>query len=144
MEKLDAAASRDALEPAAHSGIRTRPRKKAARECAVVQTRAADDDRPASARINLFDRGNRIAHIARRRVFVGRLDDVNQVMGDAAALGRRHFVGADVEAAVHGRRIAADDFPAAPQRNLDAERTLARRRGTQDGEYRRAQMVPTS
>ena len=87
--------------------------------------------------VDLLDRRNRIAHVARRRVFVGRLDDVNQVMGNAAPLGERHLVGADVEAAVHGRRIAADDFAAAPQRQLDAERALARRRGTQDGEYRR-------
>jgi hypothetical protein len=62
-------------------------------------------------------------------------------MGNASALGQRHLVGTDVEAAVHGRRIAADDFAAAPQRELDAERALARRRRSENRKDRRAQTL---
>jgi hypothetical protein len=36
------------------------------------------------------------------------------VVGDAALLVRGDFVSADIEAAVDGRGIAADDFAAVP------------------------------
>jgi hypothetical protein len=62
-------------------------------------------------------------------------------MWDASAHRERHLVGADIEAPVHGRRIAADDFAAAAQGELDGERALARCRGAQDGENRRAQTL---
>ena len=54
-----------------------------------------------------------------------RIGDVDQMVRDAAALGQRHLVGADVESAIDGGRIAADDFPAEPLRERDAERALA-------------------
>jgi hypothetical protein len=62
-------------------------------------------------------------------------------MLNAATQREGHFVGADVEAAVHRRRVATDDFAAAPLGELDAERALARRRRTQDGENRRPQTL---
>ena len=49
---------------------------------------------------------------------------------------RRHLVGADVEPPIDRRRIAADDFAAVPQRQLDAERALAGGGGTQDRKNR--------
>jgi hypothetical protein len=49
----------------------------------------------------------------------------------------RHFVGADIEAPIDSRRIAADDLAAAPERELDAQRALTCCRGTQNGENRR-------
>jgi hypothetical protein len=55
---------------------------------------------------------------------------------DAAPLRQRDLIGADIEAAIDSGGVAADDFAAVPQRELDAERALARRRGPKDGEYR--------
>jgi hypothetical protein len=58
------------------------------------------------------------------------------MMRDAAPLRERDLVGADIEAPIDSGGVAADDFAAVPQRQLDAERALARRRGSKDGEYR--------
>jgi hypothetical protein len=63
------------------------------------------------------------------------------MMENAAALGERHLVRADIEPAIHRRRIATDDFAAAPQRELDAESAFPCRRRTQDREYWRAQTL---
>ena len=60
------------------------------------------------------------------RVLFGRLDDVDEVMTNAALLVQRHFVGADVEASVNGCRIAADNLAAMTSRELDGERALPR------------------
>ena len=46
------------------------------------------------------------------RVLLGRIRHVHHVMRDAALLLGGHFVGADVEAAIDGRRIATDDLAA--------------------------------
>ena len=77
------------------------------------------------------DRGG-VARKLRRGVLVRRLDDVDQVMRDAAAIGGRDLVGADVEAAVHRRRIAIDDFAAEPLRNRERQRTFSRGGRTQN------------
>jgi hypothetical protein len=65
------------------------------------------------------------------------------MMGNAAPLAKRNLVGADIESAIHSCRIATDDFAAAPDGKLDAERAFARRRRSKDSEYRRAQgLIP--
>ncbi len=78
----------------------------------IVEAGAADEDRQAPARVDVADRVGRVARELRRRVLVGRIGDVDQVMRDAAPVGRRHLVGADVEAAIDGGRIAVDDLAA--------------------------------
>ena len=70
--------------------------------------------------------------VPRGRIDLGRPDDVDQMMRNAALLGRRHLVGADVDAAVHGGRIARDDFAAEAPRDRQAERALAGGRGADD------------
>ena len=65
------------------------------------------------------------------------IKETRQQVENAATLGVRHFVGPDIEAAIDSRRIAADDFAAAPERELDAQRALACCRWTQNGENRR-------
>ena len=52
----------------------------------------------------------RVPRILGRRVLVGRIGDVDEVMRDAAPVGQRHLVGADVEPAIDRRRIAVDDL----------------------------------
>ena len=81
----------------------------------------------------------RVARVPRRRVLLGRIGDVDQVMRDAALLGERHLVGADVEAAVDRGRIAVDDLAAEAAGQRDAERALAGRGRAEDrDEPRRA------
>ena len=67
----------------------------------------------------------RFEDLARGRVFLGRVDNVNEMMRNTALLAQRHLVGADVEAAIHRGRIAADDFAAIPDGELQRERALA-------------------
>src|SRR5688500_4905015 len=71
MQKLDAAPPGDRLQTAAHLDIGSRAGKEAAHERTVVQARAADDDGPVSAPIDLLDRCDRITRIPGSRVFVG-------------------------------------------------------------------------
>ena len=61
------------------------------------------------------------------------------MVGNPALLVRLDFVGADIEAPIDGRGIAADDFAAMPQGQFDRERALACGGGTQDGENRGTQ-----
>ena len=51
---------------------------------------------------------------------------------------RRDFVGADIEPAIHGRRIAADHFPIETLRERDAQRALARCGWPDDGHEQRS------
>jgi hypothetical protein len=62
-------------------------------------------------------------------------------MRNAAALIHRHLLGANVEPAIDGGGIAADDLAAMPQREIDAERALARRGRAQDGQDRTVQTL---
>ena len=59
---------------------------------------------------------------------VGR-DDVDEVMGNARACRAIRLRGADVHAAIHLRRIDADDLRVEAARERQRERALARRRG---------------
>ena len=141
MEKLDTSTRRDRVESLAHLRVGAGTGKQPSRQRPIVEAGAADENRPASACVDVLDGCQRISRVPRRRVLLGRLDDVDQMMRDAALLLRRHLVGADIEAAVDGGGIAADDLAAAPQRQLDAERALACCGRTQDGENRRAQTL---
>jgi hypothetical protein len=89
--------------------------------------------------VDLFDRCNSVAHITRSGVLLGRFDNVDQMMRNAAPFGERDLVGANVESAIDSGGVAADDFAAVPQGELDAQRALARRCGSQDGQYGRPQ-----
>jgi hypothetical protein len=55
------------------------------------------------------------------------------VVRNAAPIGRQRLVRADVDAAINGRRVAGDDLAVERLRQADAERTLAGRRRTDDG-----------
>ena len=132
VQPFDPSAVGNALEPRAERGVARGPRKEPARQRSVVQAGAADQDRQAAARGDVADDGRRLARIPRRRVLLGRIGDVDQVMGNALAGGRRHLVGADVEAAVDGRRVTADDLAVEPVGERDAERALAGRGRTDD------------
>ena len=132
MQPLDTPPRRDPLEPRAERRVAAGPGKEPARQRAIVEpvppTRIGSRPRAVMSRID----GGRLARVARRRVLLGRIRDVDHVMRNALAGGDRHLVGADVEPAVDGRRVAADDFAVEPLRERDAERALAGGGRTED------------
>src|SRR6185369_1355460 len=63
-----------------------------------------------------------------------RIDDVDQVMRDPAPIGHRHFVGADVEPAIDGGRVAVDDLAVVALGNRQRQRALPRRGRAENGD----------
>ena len=112
--------------------VAARPGKQSARQRPVVEAGAADENRQPAAGGDVADRRRSFAGVARRRVLLERIGDVDHVMGDALLLGGRHLVRADVETTIDGGGVAADDFPVQAARERDAERALAGRRGADD------------
>ncbi len=86
-EKLDAAPRRDAFEALAQLVVLARSRKQAARQGAEVEAGAADENRRPAARLDVANRRRGVTSVVGRRVFARRLDDVDQVMRDAAPIG---------------------------------------------------------
>jgi hypothetical protein len=97
MQERDVAPLGDRLQPPPQGGVAARPGKQAARQRAEVEAGPAREDRQASARVDVADRGRRVARILRRRVVVGRFGDVDQMVRDPAAIASRNLVRADVE-----------------------------------------------
>src|SRR2546428_344388 len=84
--------------------------------------------------MNVANGRRRVACIVGRRVLLGWLGDVDEMMGNAPPPGHWRLLGADIEAAVHGRRIAIDDLPVVPLGDGERQRTLAGRGGPEDRE----------
>ena len=98
------------VESRADASVGARQRREPVAQRAQIQQRAADQERHAAARGYLANRGGRFAREAARRIGLGRIADVDEVMRHAPAhLGRR-LRGADVEPAIHHRRIHAHDL----------------------------------
>jgi hypothetical protein len=55
------------------------------------------------------------------------------VVRDATPVGERRFVRADINPAIDSRGVARDDLALERFREMDAERALAGRRRTDDG-----------
>jgi hypothetical protein len=104
----------DSVQPAAKLLVCARTGKQTTRQRPIVEARTADQDRKPAALVNVADGGRGIARVLRGCVDVGRIGDVDEVMRNTTSRLDRHLVGADVKAAVHGCRIAADDLPVMP------------------------------
>jgi hypothetical protein len=78
--------------------------------------------------VDVANRRRGIARELRGGVLLGRIRDVDQMVGNAAAIRRRRLVGADVESAKHGGRIAVDDLAAMPFGQVERQRALPRSR----------------
>jgi hypothetical protein len=127
-----ASTTRNALETLPKFGITSGTGKESARQRTVVEAGAADHERQSAARDHLTDDPARILSVLRSSVLARRINDVDQMMRDAATLGRRHLVGADVEAAVDGCRVAVDDLAAVALGSRERERALSGRRRSED------------
>ena len=139
MQKLDSSTRGDGVEPLAHPCIGAGAGKESPCERTVVQTSAANENRPVSTCVDAFDGREGITDESRGGVLLDRVHDIDQMVGNAALLAGGYLVGADVEAAVDGGGIATDDFAAALESQRDPERAFARGGWTKDGENRRAQ-----
>ena len=134
VQRRNAAPPGNRLEAPAQGGVATRSGKQAARERAIVEPGPAHDHRQPAATVNVANGRRRVACVVGRRVLLGRLGDVDEMMGDAPPPGHRHLVGADVEAAEHGRRVAIDDLAVVPLGDGERQRTLAGRGGPENRE----------
>src|SRR5436190_1361068 len=134
MEKWHAPPVRNRLEPPPHSSIAAWTWEKSPGQGAIVEPRTADENREASARVDLADRSRRVACVLCGSVFGRRIHDVEEMMRDAPAICEQHFIGPDVEAAIDCRRIAVHDLAAKPLGERQGERALARRSRTQHGD----------
>jgi hypothetical protein len=89
------------------------------------------------------DDGARVARVVGRRITIAGADDVDEMMRNAALRFGRDLVGADVDAAIDGRRIARDDLAAKRFREPQRELTLAGRRRTDDRDKSARQRMPS-
>ena len=124
--------SRVGIEAARMAVAGPRQRRDAADQCAQVQHRAAHQQRHASARFDVVDGLRGIAHELPRRVTRAGLDQVDEVMRHLPRAPRVRLGAADVEAAIHLRRIDADDLDRetrAPARSAKLALARARRAG---------------
>jgi hypothetical protein len=102
-------------------------------EGAVVEHRAADEERNALAAEDFLNLGNCfLAPSSGRKGLVG-VDDVEEVVRHARALGRVRLGGADVHAAVHLRGVHRHDLHGQAGRELGGEARFAARRRPEQG-----------
>ncbi len=109
-QRVEAVARELRGEPGAHLAVGRGQRVEALEQRLEVEHRAADEQRQRAARGDAGDQPLGVGDEARRRVRLGRVEDVDQVVRHARALGGRGLGGADVHAAVDERRVDADDL----------------------------------
>src|SRR6185436_297008 len=85
VQALRTAHVRDLVEPGAKRVIRAGPGKQAARQRAVVEAGAADQDGQLAARVDVANGGRGIARELRGRIDLGWIRDVDQMVRDATA-----------------------------------------------------------
>ena len=90
-------------------------------ERSIVETGSPDENWKSSSAMNVTNRAVGIFGEARRRIHVGRIGDVDQMMWNASPLLDRQLVGADVEASINGGGVAVDDFAVQRLRHRQAE-----------------------
>ena len=95
---------------------------------------AAHDQREFAAAVDIGDRRAGGVEVFGERDRFGGVAQVEAVVGDQRALGRRRFGGADFEAAVELAGVGADDFGVEPLREFERPVGLAGGGGTDDGD----------
>ena len=84
--------------------------KQAFQQRAEVEARAAGKNRKPAAVGNLRNGYPRQACVFAGGAELVRIENIDQVMGNAAALGQRQLGGADIKVAIHLQGVAVDDF----------------------------------
>jgi len=75
-----------------------------------VETRTADQDRHATAGLNVSDERARVRLVVGDARLVGDIKHVEHVMWHSAPLGKRKFGRSDVHAAIQLHRVGVDDL----------------------------------
>ncbi len=117
------------LELGADRRIGGRQRRQPAHQRALVEHRSAHEERNAPARGDLAGHAQRVGAEASRRVRLGGLDDVDEMVRDGGPRGRVGLGRADVHAAIDERRVDAHDLHGQARREGQRHRGLAARRG---------------
>ena len=103
---------------------------------AEVEHRAAGQHRHPATGAHGLHAGGGILRELRRRVGLGRVADIDQVMPNPRLILRAGLGGADVHAAIDLRRIDADQLPAQPLAEREREAGLPRSRGAEHDDSR--------
>ena len=129
------------FERGAHRGVGRRHVVQALHECLEIQHRPTHQQRQFSARVDLADQPLRVAREVGGTVRLRRVADVDQVVRHGRAFCRTGFRAADVHAAVHQRRVDADDLERDRAGDHQRRRALAgsRRPGQREAALRRCQ-----
>jgi hypothetical protein len=85
MQPFDAPAVGNAVQSRAQRRVPPRARKQPARQRAVIEARAAHDDREPAARVDVAQGGCGVFRILRRRALQW-IDDVDEMMRNATAI----------------------------------------------------------
>ena len=132
MQPIDTPAIRDSLETRAQRFVAAGAGKESPRQRAVIKPRAADENGQPPARRDITDRRRSLARVLGGRVLLRGIGDVDEMVWDALPCGRGYLVGADIESAVDGGGVAADDLAVELPREHHAQRALAGRGGTEN------------
>jgi len=113
---------------------------------AQIQASPADYDRQSSPLLDLVQDLAGLAGVFASGDVAGRLHKIEEVMGNAGALGGRGFGGANLELAKHGDRITVHNLPQEAFGQSKGEGSLAASRGAEhnykQGLGRRGQRAP--
>ena len=122
------------LEPGADGGVGT-GEAQVVDEGLHVEPRAADGDRGPAALQDVVDGGAGVALVRRDGGGLGDLEDVEQVVRDAAAGVDGQLRGADVHPAVELHGVGVDDLdPGQVRGQVEGQVGLARRRRPDEGD----------
>jgi hypothetical protein len=103
MKTLWTAAFGDAVQPGTKGFVRAGTWKQPARQRAIVETSAADENRQIPTCMDLCNDASRIPRVLRRGIHLGRIDDIDEMMRNSLTLGCWNLVRADIETPIDGR-----------------------------------------
>src|SRR4051794_39973252 len=100
----------DSLQSIAKRSVARRSGKEPARQRSIVETCSTDENRQLSARGDISNHRASFTSVARGRVLVRRIGNIDEMVRNSLLLAGWDFVCADIEPSIHGGRIAADDL----------------------------------
>ncbi len=144
MEIGAAAPARQALQPRAQVFVSAWPLEQPFQRRPQVESRAADHHRRLSPSRDLLQCRARQPRVVAGAGFLMPIEDVDQVMGDAASFAGGRLRRTDVEAAIKLDRVVVDDLAAQTLGETDRQLALARRRRPQHGDERMPRLAHAS
>jgi hypothetical protein len=125
VQVLGTSASGAQTQALAKGVIAWRRRGEALKQRPEIETGAASDDGKMAASFDVSQRGAGGAGVVTGGGGLVEVEEIEAVVRDAGAFGRRRFGGADVETAIDRDGIATDDLTVEPVGQMKCERRLA-------------------